>query len=213
MPTRQVSAGGGNVIGKFPSLKMGRLVSYESLLERDMFLLLDFDPEVTFFEEQPVAIEYERDGRTLHYIPDIHVVRAGKHELVECKPQHLVDSEENLHKWVAARLWCAEHRWRFRVVTDVDIRELQRYRLRNVRFLTQFARHNIPAEVKEWITSCLRSAGRPVTLEDLAQLVAPDDPTSAITPILHMARHHELLIPVDDEPITEWSLVTLPDTD
>jgi hypothetical protein len=31
-------------IGKFPSIKLNRMVGYESLIERDFIYLLDFDP-------------------------------------------------------------------------------------------------------------------------------------------------------------------------
>ena len=36
MPVRKVSNRGGNTIGHFPSLKMGRMIDYESLIERDL---------------------------------------------------------------------------------------------------------------------------------------------------------------------------------
>ena len=35
MPVRNVSNRGGNAIGRFPSLKMQRMIAFESLLERD----------------------------------------------------------------------------------------------------------------------------------------------------------------------------------
>ncbi len=63
MPVRQVSNRGGNVIGKFPSIKMGRMIAFESLLERDFIYLLDYDPAVEWFEEQPLTIEYMSDDQ------------------------------------------------------------------------------------------------------------------------------------------------------
>src|SRR5947208_8398615 len=47
---------------------------FESSLERDFLLLLDFDPDVEFYEEQPVKITYHDDrGRRRTYTPDVFV--------------------------------------------------------------------------------------------------------------------------------------------
>jgi len=48
--------------------------AFESSLERDFLLLLDFDPEVVLYEEQPVTINYHDDqGRRRRYTPDVLV--------------------------------------------------------------------------------------------------------------------------------------------
>jgi hypothetical protein len=39
--------------------------------------------------------------------------------------------------------------------------------------------------------------------------IDPDNPTAAIVPILHLAFHHELFIPLNDAPITSGSPVAL----
>jgi hypothetical protein len=70
MPVRKVSNRGGNIIGKFPSIKMRRMIAFESLLERDFIYLLDYDKDVEWFEEQPLTIEYQHEGKRRHCIPD-----------------------------------------------------------------------------------------------------------------------------------------------
>ena len=106
MPVRNVSNRGGNVIGKFPSLKMQRMIAFESLLERDFIYLLDYDTAVTWFEEQPLTIEYQHEGKLLHYTPDFHLVEHGQHVLVECKPEHFVNTTDNSRKFAVAQAWC-----------------------------------------------------------------------------------------------------------
>ena len=49
---------------------MGRMIAFESLLERDFIYLLDYDARVEWFEEQPLTIGYGQADRTLHYTPD-----------------------------------------------------------------------------------------------------------------------------------------------
>ena len=73
--------------GKYPSWKMGRMVQWESPNELNALRLLDADPEVKAFREQPLAIRFTVDGEThLHY-PDLLVEwRNGCRELWEIKP-------------------------------------------------------------------------------------------------------------------------------
>src|SRR5712692_4783881 len=84
---RQVSHRGNNTIGRFPSLKMKRMISFESLIECDLLYLLDYEPEVERFDEQPLTIAYPDGPALRHYTPDFHVVRSQHNLLIECKPQ------------------------------------------------------------------------------------------------------------------------------
>jgi hypothetical protein len=74
MSIRKVSNRGGNTIGRLPSLKVDRMVSFESLLERDFIYWLEFEPTVSWFSEQPLTLSYQHGQRTLHYTPDFHVI-------------------------------------------------------------------------------------------------------------------------------------------
>lgn len=207
MPVREVSNKGGSAIGRFPSLKLGRMVDFESMIERDYLYLLDFEPDVEWFEEQPLTIGYRLDGQDLRYTPDFHVARGGN-LLVECKPAALVAAPENQPKFRAARAWCAERSWTFLVVTDKEIRA--GWRLKNVRFLTRYARHRVPSEVRSRILNGLRQAAVPLSLDSLIERAAPaDDSAGVIAAILSLAYHHEVVMPLDDDPISGRSLVSL----
>ena len=49
--------------GHFKSYKNDKLIEYESILERDFYMTLEFDDEVLSYEEQPLRINYEyKDG-------------------------------------------------------------------------------------------------------------------------------------------------------
>lgn len=58
---------------KYPSLKLGRMVNCESLLEGDFAPLLEFSPGVVSYREQPVRIEYWDGERMREYFPDFEV--------------------------------------------------------------------------------------------------------------------------------------------
>ncbi len=205
MPVRSVSnRGRKNIIGKFPSLKLGRMVTFESGIERDFISLLDYTPIVARFEEQPLAIEYEHEGKMHTYTPDFLIAfRNGRRALVECKPQKFVGREENRRKFQAARAWCAGRGWTFHVATDEQIRA--GYRVENIKLLTQHARHEPGTAVQQTILNFLQAAPGCLTIADALNALIPTQPTSLIMPILHMAYYHRLYIPLNDAPITAQS--------
>lgn len=71
--------------GKYPSWKMGRMIQWESVHERNAFRLLDADPAVKAFSEQPCEIEYRIAGETRSHFPDILVETHFGKELWEIK--------------------------------------------------------------------------------------------------------------------------------
>ena len=112
MPARKDSNRGGNIIGRFPYIKMGRMIAFESLLERDFTYLLEHDPAVDWFEEQPLGIEYVHDGKRLQNTPDFHVIKGDRQELVECTFARFVETEEKRREFAAGQKWCEERGWR-----------------------------------------------------------------------------------------------------
>lgn len=121
-PIRMVAHHGGNVIGRFPSLKSKRMISFESRIELDALYVLDYERDVERIVEQPLKIAYRCNGGTLHYTPDFHVLWSGRNILIECKPEKFLDQEENRRKFAAASRWCAERSWEFCVMTDRELR-------------------------------------------------------------------------------------------
>ena len=209
MPVRiPTNRRGRNIVGKFPSLKLGRMVAFESTIERDYIYLLEFDRKVVFFEEQPLTIEYKFEDRQHKYTPDFKVVDAsGRHLLVDCKPLAYVDTDDNKRKFAAATQWCVDQNWEFQVIIDQDIRA--GHRLDNIKMLWQFARYNVSPDINARIIAALNSTV-PLTLDELTAQVAPNNPRSATIPILHMMFHHQLRTLIDETKITGNSPIYLP---
>ena len=206
MPVRKVSNRGGNVVGRFPSMKMGRMIVFESLLERDFIYLLDYDIRVEWFEEQPLTIEYRQDDQALHYTPDFHLVETGRPVLVECKPEHFVDMADNQRKFAVAREWCAARGWEFRVVTDCQIRA--GFRLHNIKRLTQYARLAMDPILRSQIDTWLQTSSTPPALQDIANGLRPDDPKAVMSGLLHLAFHHLIELPLDTAPLSGAMVVS-----
>ncbi len=61
--------------GHWFSTTAGGFLEYESLLERDWMLLMDFDRGVDWICEQPLRLLYVKDGRPASHVPDLLVWR------------------------------------------------------------------------------------------------------------------------------------------
>ena len=206
MPVRKVSNRGGNIIGRFPSIKMGRMIAFESLLERDFIYLLDHDLAVDWFEEQPLRIEYVQDGKRLQYTPDFHVIKGDRQGLVECKPERFVETEENRRKFAVGREWCKEQGWSFELITDQKIRS--GFRLQNVKLLAQYARQPVDVAIRSQIHALLQAAQTGIAVADLANAIQPVNSSVVTASIYCLAYHHEIQLPLDQGLISSQSIVS-----
>lgn len=133
-----------NVTGIAAASKAGGAAQFESTLERDFLSLLEFSPEVKNIDTQPVKIEwFDAKGCQRSYTPDVFV------DFIEsaCKPPWLCEVKyrgELQEKWAefrpkfkAALHFAKEQGWRFKIVTE---REVRTPHLANARFLTGFRR-------------------------------------------------------------------------
>jgi hypothetical protein len=82
-----VSRSNARSAGKYPSWKMGRMMHWESSNQLNAFRLLDCDPNVTSYSEQPCQITYIMDGVERIHHPDILITTAGTKRLWEVKPR------------------------------------------------------------------------------------------------------------------------------
>lgn len=101
MPVRSLKRQRASVTGYFPSLKFGRMMAFESSLERDLLHLLDFEASVTNFKEQPLTVTYEHGVKVRCYTPDFRVSDAGMEVLVKCKPRKKISRGDNQTKFAA----------------------------------------------------------------------------------------------------------------
>jgi len=186
---------------------MGRMIAFESLIERDYLYLLDYAPEVKWFEEQPLTIPYAYDKRLHHYTPDFHLIEAGQDVLVECKPEVFVVTEENQQKFRIAHTWCAERGWKFRVVTDRQLRS--GFRLQNIQLLTRYARYSISPTTEGALYARLHATGSAVSMKELSNGVPDTEVQTVIATILCLAFHQELVLSLDNEPISGDTYVYL----
>lgn len=139
MPSRKITNRGSKKnIGKFPSIKMRRVIKWESLIERDEIYLLEYDREVTAYEEQPDRIHYVLDGEKHYYTPDFKVDKSGKIQIVEVKRKKEVDKGTHTILFREIKWQCRQNGQEFVVATDEMIRVEPK--LRNIKLLYRYAR-------------------------------------------------------------------------
>jgi hypothetical protein len=97
-------------------------VGFESWLERDHAILLDFDPQVTGFASQPFWLTWRdaREGRERSHAPDFFARLAdGTGLVVDCRPVGRRD-ERSLESFTAMRHACDVAGWVYRLVGELD---------------------------------------------------------------------------------------------
>lgn len=106
--------------GHWFSTTARRFLEYESLLERDWMLLLDFDREVEWICEQPLRLRYLKDGKPASHVPDLLVWRPGAPELCDVKSVEHLEDPEFVAQVEATGLACAEAGFGYRVLAEPD---------------------------------------------------------------------------------------------
>ncbi len=129
-----VTRSGHGVRGYFPSRKMMRMVAWESQLERDAIMLLEFSLGVVGFREQPARVYFDQDGVRHQYIPDFEVELAdGRILHVEVKPESKLRKPDIARRFAAITAHYSRSENGFSVLTEKAIRKEPR--LSNLRLL------------------------------------------------------------------------------
>jgi len=113
----------------------GRHVEFESWLERDHLMLLDFDPDVTVVSSQPFWLRWQGEGgRDRRHVPDFFARLAGGTGVVaDIRPDDRIP-EKDVEVFAVTAAACAAAGWEFRRLGEIDpvlaanVRWLSRYR-------------------------------------------------------------------------------------
>ena len=210
MPVRKIPRFGAQKnIGKFSSVKTGRVAWFESLLERDYMYLLDYELAISYWVEQPLKIRFGDNGRTCSYTPDFEVHRQSKKQIIEVKAKKQVDSGDWDSLFSTATFICEQEGYEFTVVTDEFIR--QQPRLDNVKTLWKYAR--TPIQAKHQILCIEFFREKQVAEIELSELVqffkVQHVPVQTIYALLFWS-----VLNFDvTQPLNLASLITLPSTE
>ncbi|MDD2356452.1 MAG: Tn7 transposase TnsA N-terminal domain-containing protein [Thiovulaceae bacterium] len=142
MSVRKIKKSYISCTGYFASNKNKAQIAFESTLERDFYMLLEFDNNVIKFEEQPMRIKYEHTNKKRKYTPDTLVTyKDGTQKLYEVKYLDEFKSDPKLQYKIdiLKEHILKEYSIEFDVFTDDMINGIY---LDNLKFLYKFV--NVP---------------------------------------------------------------------
>lgn len=185
MPLRRIPRNYRSVTGHVPSTKNGRMVAYESTLERDFYLLQEFRSGIRSFTEQPVVVKYYAGGRMHRHVPDAILEYAApdrfgrRFELVDIKYRSDIADhwEEYKPSFKAAMAYARERTWRYSLCSEREIRSPE---LSNAALLVPLRGRSIPA-ISDEIADLART---PRTISELIEAVALSDAAETLRAIL-----------------------------
>lgn len=144
-----------NFPGLWWSATSGRHVGFESWLERDHAMLLDFDPMVVAFAAQPFRLSWRDNARRRSHVPDFFArLGDGTGVVIDCRPVDRVSARDAETFGFTERA-CSGVGWQYRllgapgVVLAANVRWLAGYR---------HPRHHRPEVVDRLLAAFLGSA-------------------------------------------------------
>jgi hypothetical protein len=165
------------------STSMGH-VGFESWLERDHVMLMDFDPGIVGIASQPFWLLWqEEDGRSRRHAPDFFARRAdGGGVVVDVRPDDRIPAEDAEVFRVTA-VACRQAGWEFRRAGTIDpvVRA-------NVRWLSRYRHQRCRREPTATALLEAFTAGGPL----LAGAAQVGDPVAVLPVAYHLLWWHEL---------------------
>jgi hypothetical protein len=216
MPVRKIPKNYLFVTGGYSSRKNKDIDDFESLLEKDFLLLLDFDDDVESFEVQPVRIPVAGVPRgyvpdvLVKYRPDSQTGAVRKPTLVEVKTTEDLarNAEKYAPKFAAARQYAEEKGWDF---TTMDQNAIRTPRLGNLKFLREYRNVTPSAADIQTVLGAMADADGKTTSQSLLQaLTSTDDDKLYWLPIIWSMLLTRHLATDLDQPFTNDVPLCLP---
>ena len=185
LPARRFTARKGqqHLSGLWWSATTGGHVGYESWLERDHLMLLDFGPAIVGIASQPFRLHWHETGRLVTHVPDFFARRSdGSAILIDCRPVERRPPRDVAKFEATARAY-ALLEWDYRLVAAPDMIVTA-----NVRWLSGY-RH--PRHMQRTVAAVLREVfATPTPL--LAGAQAAGEPIAVLPALFHLLWYGEL---------------------
>jgi hypothetical protein len=187
-PVRRVPARKGqrHLSGLWWSATMGAHVGYESWLERDHLMALDFDAGVARIASQPFWLSWSDEaGQRMKHAPDFFARRVdGSAVVIDCRPAERRPPRD-VAKFDAMEVACDSVGWEYRLVGAADPVVTT-----NLRWLAGYrhSRHRLPAVV----AALMAVVTGPMPLLVAAEQVG--DPVAVLPVLFHLLWCQELVV-------------------
>lgn len=169
MNKRKIGYTYGSLSGVYP-FRGEKSIAFESPLERDFLIMMEFNDSVADVVGQPITFEYEhKNGRTVPYTPDFLVYFKSdgigytpkvspKPLLVEVKPREKLQKHfaDFRHRFQIAMSYAMNNDMIFKIYDDTRIRGTY---LDNIMFIKRYRKYEYSDVEEERILSHLSTVG------------------------------------------------------
>lgn len=174
MSVRQIKKSYISCTGYFASYKNKSQIAFESVLERDFYMILEFNNNVVSYEEQPLSIQYDYiDGNKRRYTPDTLVTYKNNLQILyEVKYANEIRNNEKLQEKIAylKKYLSEKYQLDFEIFTDEDINKDY---LENLKFLYKYAFMPENKKISIQINTILNNE-KSINITQLLQRLEPD---------------------------------------
>ena len=156
-----------SVTGYFSSYKNKRQINFESKLEHDFYLILEFDKTVKSYQEQPFKIYYTYQDKKRRYTPDTLVNYIDStQKIFEVKPMIKIKNDIELQEKIELQKQKIkeEKNLELCIFTDVNIDKIY---LNNIKIIYNFAFIKINKEIQDKIRKELLKLDVPIAVKNL----------------------------------------------
>lgn len=195
----------------------GGVASFESSLERDWLIAVDFDYCSIQVKEQPFSIHYMVNNKPRRYTPDLlveyHRQRQSSNVVVyEVKPLAVLRANwaKFRPRFKEAVRYCRERGWRFKIVTEKHIRTPF---VENAKFLRRYRNLVEQKLFKDQILYTLKALGETTPQALLAAAYLHEEKRMAALPELWRLVASRQIGALLNEPLTMQSPIWLPDAE
>jgi len=129
---------------------------WESPHELNAFRLLDADPTVSFFQEQPAELQFILDGEIRRHYPDLLVRTVSGDEFWEIKADHASVDDETAHRTQLLISALPRHGYLYRLVFGADL--VKGPRIANSLTLLRYGRDDLTIIERERVRLLFRGA-------------------------------------------------------
>jgi hypothetical protein len=186
-PVRNVKSNGRTNVGHYPSKKNGRLIQFESGLEKNLIKLLEFDPNVLEFFDQPFRIRYkDKTGKDRTYVPDFFAkFRNGTSIIFEVKIQDFIDKNVEMVNEIskAGRSHGNSIGARFEIVTE---KVLKTHLIDNVSLLLDYQNKSVDMPIQTRLIEAFIKTEKPTLNKILEKASFDIDRAELIRPLWTM---------------------------
>lgn len=173
-------------------------VGYESWLERDRVMALDFDSSVVGLSSQPFRLSWQEAGKTRSHTPDYFVrLRDGTGVVVDVRADDRIEPQDAEAFAVTARA-CETVGWEFRRVGAMDA-----VRTANMRWLAGYRHPRCLHPGRA--TDLQRVFEQPLPL--LGGAVGVGDPVGVLPTLFHLLWRQVLQVDLDAAALSASSMV------